>query len=158
MIATWVIRVKPISNSEFMGLSLSTAVIICVPSNLLDSGSQGTSHESDAASHILFLKIKILLANIWWGSWCWCQEVDITMCRVSQSCHLITAICKHSGWCEHFAGMEFWPTLFIRMIQRFSSAVQLLVSRAWRNVTFLHSGSALIHLMDVVKEWEFLIT
>ena len=49
-------------------------------------------------------QVKILLANIWWGSWCWCQEVDITMCRVSQSYHIITAICKHSGWCEHFCG------------------------------------------------------
>ena len=67
---------------------------------LFGLGSSGTSHES----HILFLKIKILFANIWWGSWCWCQEVDITMCRVSQSYHIITAICKHSGWCEHFCG------------------------------------------------------
>ena len=90
-------------------------------------------------------QVKILLANIWWGSWCWCQEVDITMCRVSQSYHIIIAIYKHSVWFENFAGMEFWWTLFNRMIQRFSSAVQLSMSWAWCNVTILHSGSALIH-------------
>ena len=90
------------------------------------------------------------------------EEVGVGVKRLTSQCagclnhHIITAICKHSGWCEHFAATEFWRGIFIRMIQRFSRTAQL--SRAWRNVTVLKSSSALIHLMDVVKEWEFLIT
>ena len=57
---------------------------------------------------------------------------------------------------EFLRGWNFWQRIFIRMIQRFSSTAQL--SRVRRNVTILQPGSALVHLMDVVKEWEFLIT
>ena len=67
----------------FVGLSLliTSLVIICDPSNLLDSGSQGTSHESDTASpsHILFLKLK----------YCWLtfdEEVGVGVKRLTSQC------------------------------------------------------------------------